>query len=107
MISCAGDVELYEDEDFTKYELRLKVKFRDDEELTQLTKFHQSGGERAVTTIIYLLALQELTPVPFRVVDEINQGMDASNERKIFDRMVRASQKENAPQVFLLTPKVR
>ena len=32
-----------------------------------------SGGERAVTTMLYILALQEVTPCPFRVVDEINQ----------------------------------
>lgn len=28
----------------------------------------------------YIMALQELCPVPFRCVDEINQGMDPDNE---------------------------
>lgn len=33
----------------------------------------QSGGERALTTALFLLALQEVTHFPFRIVDEINQ----------------------------------
>ena len=36
------------------------------------------------------MALQELTSAPFRVVDEINQGMDERNERLVFDRIVRS-----------------
>ena len=33
----------------------------------------QSGGEKSVGTIMYLMALQNMTACPFRVVDEINQ----------------------------------
>lgn len=39
----------------------------------ELTAHHQSGGERSVSTMLYLMALQELNRCPFRVVDEINQ----------------------------------
>lgn len=59
--------------DFDSYGLKIKVKFRDTDELQELTRTHQSGGERAVTTAIYMIALQELSTVPFRCVDEINQ----------------------------------
>lgn len=38
------------------------------------------------STMLYLIALQDLTACPFRVVDEINQGMDPVNERKIFSQ---------------------
>lgn len=58
---------------FDEYGLSIKVKFREADELQPLTRFHQSGGERAVTTAVYMIALQELTTVPFRCVDEINQ----------------------------------
>lgn len=34
-----------------------------------------------MSTIFYLMALQSLARAPFRVVDEINQGMDPRNER--------------------------
>lgn len=48
-----------------------------------LSKHRQSGGERAVSTAFYLMALQSLARAPFRVVDEINQGMDPRNERSV------------------------
>lgn len=44
--------------------------------------------------------------MPFRVVDEINQGMDAINERKAFEQLVESAIHEDTPQCFLLTPKL-
>jgi hypothetical protein len=61
---------------------------RENEPLTTLDSHRQSGGERAVSTIFYLMSLQSLTKSPFRVVDEINQGMDPRNERLVHKRMV-------------------
>lgn len=58
---------------FDKYGIQIKVKFRAKDSLHVLTPFHQSGGERSVSTMLYMMALQELTKCPFRVVDEINQ----------------------------------
>ena len=58
---------------YDEYGLRIRIKFRDSDDLQVLTRHHQSGGERAVTTAVYMIALQELTRVPFRCVDEINQ----------------------------------
>ncbi|KAK3057253.1 Structural maintenance of chromosomes protein 5, partial [Teratosphaeriaceae sp. CCFEE 6253] len=67
----------------------------------------QSGGERAVSTIFYLMALQSLARAPFRVVDEINQGMDPRNERLVHSRMVDiACAESSASQYFLITPKL-
>lgn len=60
-------------EDYEKYGVKIKVKFRDAEVLRELTAHHQSGGERSVTTVLYMMALQELAKCPFRCVDEINQ----------------------------------
>ena len=51
-----------------------QVRFRGGQELQDLSKGTQSGGEKSVTTAVYMMALQELTQVPFRCVDEINQG---------------------------------
>ena len=59
------------------------VKFRDSESLQPLSGSVQSGGEKSVTTALYIMALQEMTEVPFRCVDEINQGMDEHNEKRI------------------------
>merc|ERR1712112_285297 len=105
----AGEVSLSKgahEDDFEHYGIKIKVKYRDNEPLQELTAHHQSGGERSVATALYMLALQELTTVPFRCVDEINQGMDARNERRVFELLVRTSCQESSAQYFLLTPKL-
>ena len=48
------------------------MKYGDNKPMKELTQF-QSGGERSVATVLYMLALQELSSSPFRCVDEINQ----------------------------------
>jgi structural maintenance of chromosomes protein 5 len=52
------------------------------------------------------MALQDLARSPFRVVDEINQGMDPRNERMVHERMVDVACQEHTSQYFLITPKL-
>lgn len=101
--------------DFENWAIHIYVKFRESEPLSLLDSHRQSGGERAVSTIFYLMALQSLSRSPFRVVDEINQGMDPRNERMVHGRMVdiaAANEKAVAEgqtggsQYFLITPKL-
>ncbi|KAJ1359320.1 Structural maintenance of chromosomes protein 5 [Parelaphostrongylus tenuis] len=56
-------------------------KFRQGERLRRPDDQVQSGGERSVATMLYLLALQELCPVPFRCVDEINQAISPASAK--------------------------
>ena len=92
--------------DFSKYGIKIMVSFRNDEQMQELTAWQQSGGEKSVSTMMYMIALQEMTKCPFRVVDEINQGMDPVNERKVFDIIVQNSCSKQFAQYFLLTPKL-
>jgi chromosome segregation ATPase len=106
-LSYDGEVHLVKKGTFDEYEIAMKVRFRDVEMMSELSGHRHSGGERAVSTIMYLMALQEMTHVPFRAVDEINQGMDERNERLVFDRIVKSCcSKENRPQYFLVSPKL-
>ncbi|KAI1092795.1 P-loop containing nucleoside triphosphate hydrolase protein [Rostrohypoxylon terebratum] len=105
-INCAGEVGIHKDEDFEQWSIEIKVKFRENETLQQLNQHRQSGGERAVSTIFYLMALQSMAQAPFRVVDEINQGMDPRNERMVHERMVEIACREHTSQYFLITPKL-
>ncbi|TVU04118.1 hypothetical protein EJB05_50313, partial [Eragrostis curvula] len=74
-MAAVGEVSLDKrGSDFDQYDILIKVKFRQTSELQVLNAHHQSGGERYVSTILYLLSLQDLNNRPFRVVDEINQG---------------------------------
>ncbi|KPI44885.1 Structural maintenance of chromosomes protein 5 [Cyphellophora attinorum] len=98
--------------DFANWRINISVKFREHEPLSLLDNHRQSGGERAVSTIFYLMALQSLSRAPFRVVDEINQGMDGRNERMVHGRMVDVACAERedggggGSQYFLITPKL-
>jgi len=40
------------------------------------------------------------------LVDEINQGMDPTNERMIFQQIVNSASREGLSQYFLITPKL-
>jgi structural maintenance of chromosomes protein 5 len=123
-IGCAGQVEVYKASstdpadcteenggqdnglDFANWAIHISVKFRENEPLSLLDSHRQSGGERAVSTIFYLMAMQSLSRAPFRVVDEINQGMDPRNERMVHGRMVDVATGTGGSQYFLITPKL-
>jgi chromosome segregation ATPase len=106
-IGCNGEVSLLPHEtDFAKWSVLIKVRFRESEPMSVLNSQRQSGGERSVSTIFYLMALQSLAKAPFRVVDEINQGMDPRNERMVHERMVDIACAKNTSQYFLITPKL-
>jgi chromosome segregation ATPase len=104
-----GEVRLDCDErdKIESYRISLLVAFDRIGHLNILTATRQSGGEKSVTTLLYLLALQDCTKFPFRVVDEINQGMDEVNDRNTFFQVMSYAMRRNqASQYFLVTPKL-
>ncbi|XP_016959600.1 structural maintenance of chromosomes protein 5 [Drosophila biarmipes] len=107
-IEYVGEVVLSKSDryDFDSYGIQIMVQFRRNVQLQPLDKFIQSGGERAVSIAIYSLSLQHVTHVPFRCVDEINQGMDAKNERHIFDLLLKEATKHGSAQYLFVTPKL-
>ena len=105
-IGCVGEVRLQEQPLVSKYGIEIWVKFRDIEQLQILDSHRQSGGERSVSTMIYLISLQSLSKSPFRVVDEINQGMDPRNERIVHRLIVESACEKYNSQYFLITPKL-
>ena len=105
-VGSAGAIRLSKPDLYSKWEIEILVKFRDNAALKQLDPHTQSGGERAVSTVLYMMALQDFTTAPFRVVDEINQGMDRRNERIVHKAMVENACKEHTSQYFLITPKL-
>ncbi|KIJ69821.1 hypothetical protein HYDPIDRAFT_78852 [Hydnomerulius pinastri MD-312] len=72
-IGCAGEIRITPHDDYDKWAIDILVKFRDKEKLQLLTGQRQSGGERSLTTILYLMSLTEEARTPFSLVDEINQ----------------------------------
>ncbi|KAJ3504973.1 hypothetical protein NLJ89_g7660 [Agrocybe chaxingu] len=105
-IGCAGEICISENEDYEKWAIDILVKFRDSEKLQLLTAHRQSGGERSLTTILYLMSLTEEARAPFSLVDEINQGMDQRAERVVHNSMVNVTCQPDSAQYFLITPKL-
>ncbi|KAH9939337.1 P-loop containing nucleoside triphosphate hydrolase protein [Epithele typhae] len=105
-IGCAGEIRIREDEDYEKWAIDIMVKFRDSEKLQLLTGERQSGGERSLTTILYLMSLTEEARAPFSLVDEINQGMDQRAERAVHNALVEVTCQADSGQYFLITPKL-
>uniref|UniRef100_A0A7S1Y5K8 Structural maintenance of chromosomes protein 5 n=1 Tax=Grammatophora oceanica TaxID=210454 RepID=A0A7S1Y5K8_9STRA len=125
-IGCAGEVGLKEGGytpasekapkygNFKSWGIQIQVRFREKASMSVLSAQVHSGGERSVSTIMFLMALQELMVAPFRCVDEINQGLDERNERLVFKRIVQNSTRppigrdlsDHSGQYFLITPKL-
>eukprot|EP01134_Creolimax_fragrantissima_P005823 CFRG5823T1 len=106
-MGCAGEVVLDNNHvEYTNYGIEIRVKFREKDLLHKLTAHHQSGGERSVSTILYLMSFQRLANAPFRIVDEINQGMDPKNERAVFETVANEATSDGSSQYFLITPKL-
>jgi chromosome segregation ATPase len=104
---CDGGVEIQNTSDFKKIGIQINVKFREGEAITALSPGSNSGGERAVSTIMYLLAVQQLTSAPLRMVDEINQGMDANNEKHCYNAVGNiCSTEQGKTQFWLFSPKL-
>lgn len=107
LTGCPGQVTLERAPDFQNWGLHIEVSFREGQGPTNLSRERQSGGERALTTAVYLMSLQELTTTPFCVIDELNQGMDSINERRFHNLLVQlASRDVCQDQYIMITPKL-
>jgi len=95
----------YSTEDYKNYGIMIWACFRPDTPMKLLQSGCFSGGEQSLTTMLFLLAMQPISSSPFRLIDEINQGMDNRNERLIFKALVDISA-EAKTQYFIITPKL-
>ncbi|AEH06197.1 chromosome segregation protein SMC [Methanothermococcus okinawensis] len=50
-----------------------------------------SGGEKSLTALAFLFAIQKLTPAPFYVLDEVDAALDTKNATLIGDMIKNAS----------------
>lgn len=87
------------------WKLVIKVQFRAEAKPEVLSAGRHSGGEKAVSIILYLLSMQRLSNAPFLLVDEINQGMDANHEKTIHSLLV-GNKSSSKAQTIVITPKL-
>ena len=102
-IEATGRVRLINTEDIEEAGLELLVGFRGAEPQV-LDAFTQSGGERSVATMLFLLALQQYLRSPFRAVDEFDVHMDPRNREVISEMLLKLMADTRDSQYVTITP---
>jgi chromosome segregation ATPase len=102
-VGATGYVSLVNPDDLENAGIELLVGFGGANP-TALNYYTQSGGERSVSVIAFLLALQSSILSPIRAVDEFDVHMDPRN-REAFLRMIVEMSKRNPGLTYIcITP---
>jgi chromosome segregation ATPase len=99
---AAGQVRLANGHDVEAAGLEVLVGFKGVPPVP-LDAYTQSGGERSMATMSFLLALQQHVTSPFRAVDEYDVHMDPKNRETITNLLIE-SVEGHASQYFIITP---
>ena len=102
-LGASGKIRLINMQDLEEAGLELLVGFKGATPKI-LDSYTQSGGERSVSTVTFLLALQRHVKSPFRAVDEFDVHMDPRNREFFSNVMVSTMEDEKNTQYILITP---
>jgi chromosome segregation protein len=102
-VGATGSIRLISLRDIEKCGLEILVGFKGSRPAA-LDAFTQSGGERSIAMMAFLLALQQHLTSPFRAIDEFDVHMDPKN-RELVTRLIVASSKDMGQGQYLaITP---
>ncbi len=73
---------------------------------TTLDPFTQSGGERSVALMAFILSLQGRIVSPLRAMDEFDIHMDPKNREAMFKMILSQMKQREASQYLVITPSV-
>lgn len=102
-VSAKGMVRLTNIKNIEKAGVELLVGFKGAKP-TPLDAFTQSGGERSVALMAFLLALQQHITSPFRAIDEFDVHMDPRNRETVTNLIVSSAKKAEGGQYIAITP---
>ncbi|MEM4280785.1 MAG: AAA family ATPase [Candidatus Caldarchaeum sp.] len=103
VVGGSGKIELRNLNDVDKASVEVYVGFRGVEP-TLLNAHTQSGGERIVATMAFLLALQKYIKSPFRAVDEFDVHLDPLNRERIINILTSTAKQDGDTQYIIITP---
>lgn len=98
-----GMVKLVDAHDIEKAGIDLLVGFKASAPMP-LDSFTQSGGERSVALMAFLLSLQQYVTCPFRGIDEFDVHMDPKNREHISRMIVSSFSEAKGEQYLAITP---
>jgi chromosome segregation ATPase len=99
---AVGEVHLTNGHDIEAAGLKVLVGFKGAQPVP-LDAYTQSGGERSMATMSFLLALQQHVQSPFRAVDEYDVHMDPKNRETITSLLIDSVKGLNS-QYLIITP---
>jgi chromosome segregation ATPase len=100
---ATGAVRIISSREIEKSGLEILVGFKGNKP-TPLDAFTQSGGERSIAMMAFLLALQQHITSPFRAIDEFDVHMDPKNRELIANLIISSSQGIAEGQYVAITP---
>ena len=108
MVSAAdatGFIKVEEADAIEEAGLDLYVGFRGGAPTT-LDPFTQSGGERSVALMAFILSLQARIVSPLRAMDEFDIHMDPRNREAMFKMILTQMKQREASQYIVITPSI-
>ncbi len=102
-VGASGNIRLLSSRDIEKCGLEILVGFKGNKP-TALDAFTQSGGERSIAMMAFLLALQQHITSPFRAIDEFDVHMDPKNREVVTQLIVSSAGTMTDGQYLAITP---
>jgi len=102
-VGATGAIRLISSRDIEKCGIEILVGFKGNKP-TALDAFTQSGGERSIAMMAFLLALQQHITSPFRAIDEFDVHMDPKNRELVTQLIVSSSKGMREGQYVAITP---
>jgi chromosome segregation protein len=102
-VGATGAIRLISSRDIDKCGIEILVGFKGNKP-TPLDAFTQSGGERSIAMMAFLLALQQHITSPFRAIDEFDVHMDPKNRELVTQLIISSSEGMKEGQYVAITP---
>jgi chromosome segregation ATPase len=102
-VGATGAIKLLSSRDIEKCGIEILVGFKGNKP-TPLDAFTQSGGERSIAMMAFLLALQQRITSPFRAIDEFDVHMDPKNRELVTQLIIASSKSLTEGQYVAITP---
>jgi structural maintenance of chromosomes protein 5 len=102
---ASGFIKFEEGADIEDAGIALYVGFRGGSPTT-LDPFTQSGGERSVALMAFILSLQGRIVSPMRAMDEFDIHMDPKNREAMFKMILSQMKQREASQYLVITPSI-